>query len=219
MAELPDERPPADASRRQSRGFATRSRVLAAADELFVAHGYEGASMAQIAERAGVGVGTLYHHFPDKRALLLERVEEWAERSVAERRQSPLRTQEAVERLGARSVLESWVRSTFERLRKDPSLWIVVIHQAPRDPEVQRQLRRVQQAGADWLRTLLEGLQRRGAIRRDTDVAAAAWLVRDAIDRVARQHLADGVADPSADRMIRELVEMICRYLLVSEAT
>jgi AcrR family transcriptional regulator len=44
--------------------------ILAAAEEVFAERGLEQASMAQIAERAGVAVGTLYNRFADREALL-----------------------------------------------------------------------------------------------------------------------------------------------------
>lgn len=50
-----------------------RERVLDAATELVRRDG-EKVPMAAIAERAGVGVGTLYRHFPDREALLGELV-------------------------------------------------------------------------------------------------------------------------------------------------
>ena len=46
-----------------------RSRILAAASELFAERGLD-ASVPELAERAGVGVGTLYRAFPDKDHLL-----------------------------------------------------------------------------------------------------------------------------------------------------
>src|SRR6185295_8489 len=46
-----------------------RSRILAAASELFAARGLD-ASMPELAERAGVGVGSLYRASPDKDHLL-----------------------------------------------------------------------------------------------------------------------------------------------------
>ena len=46
-----------------------RKRVLEAARELFAEHGFE-AQIDQIASRAGVGVGTVYRHFPTKDDLL-----------------------------------------------------------------------------------------------------------------------------------------------------
>ena len=67
-----------------------RASVLAAARETFATEGLE-ADVASIAERAGVGVGTLYRHFPTKEALLqaltaehFERLAEIAEQARAE---------------------------------------------------------------------------------------------------------------------------------------
>jgi len=56
-----------------------RARILAAAREVFAERGTE-AHAEEIARRAGLGVGTLYRHFPDKeavaRAVLEHKVEE-----------------------------------------------------------------------------------------------------------------------------------------------
>ena len=46
-----------------------RERLLAAATEAFAEHGAE-APLEDIAKRAGVGIGTLYRHFPTRQALL-----------------------------------------------------------------------------------------------------------------------------------------------------
>ena len=62
---------------RIERGKGTRERILAAATELFGAHGYEGTSIGAVLEAAGVARGALYHHFPSKEALfdaVLDRV-------------------------------------------------------------------------------------------------------------------------------------------------
>ena len=49
-----------------------RERILAAASELFAERGLD-ASMPELAERAGVGVGTVYRAFPDKEHVLSEK--------------------------------------------------------------------------------------------------------------------------------------------------
>jgi TetR/AcrR family transcriptional repressor of mexJK operon len=46
-----------------------QARILAGATAIFIAEGYEGASMSQIAESANVSKGTLYNYFPSKQAL------------------------------------------------------------------------------------------------------------------------------------------------------
>jgi AcrR family transcriptional regulator len=67
-----------------------RERILDAARAVFAESGGE-AQMDQIAARAGVGVGTVYRHFPTKDALLAQMVEqrfaafaEWAEEAAGE---------------------------------------------------------------------------------------------------------------------------------------
>ncbi|MFF7443135.1 TetR/AcrR family transcriptional regulator [Streptomyces sp. NPDC008122] len=54
---------------RRTDARANRERLLAAAAEVFAEAG-PGASLNEIARRAGVGPGTLYRHFPNRPALL-----------------------------------------------------------------------------------------------------------------------------------------------------
>jgi TetR/AcrR family transcriptional regulator of autoinduction and epiphytic fitness len=56
--------------RRAERARTTRQRVLRAAIDCFVESGYPTTTMADIAERAGVAVQTLYASFKTKRAIL-----------------------------------------------------------------------------------------------------------------------------------------------------
>ncbi len=51
---------------------AKRSALLQAALELFAEHGFNGASTAQIARRAGVASGTLFFYFQSKEELIHE---------------------------------------------------------------------------------------------------------------------------------------------------
>ncbi len=53
----------------QLRKAETRARLLDAAQNVFAAHGYDAASVAQIAHEAGVAKGALYVHFETKEAL------------------------------------------------------------------------------------------------------------------------------------------------------
>jgi AcrR family transcriptional regulator len=49
-----------------------RERILTAAVDLFAEHGYDGTSVTQVIDRAGVAKGGFYHHFASKEALLYE---------------------------------------------------------------------------------------------------------------------------------------------------
>jgi len=54
---------------KQTRSEKTQAALLDAAEELIVEKGVDGASVTEIAKRAGSSVGAVYHHFKDKTAL------------------------------------------------------------------------------------------------------------------------------------------------------
>lgn len=56
---------------------ARRDQIIAAAAECFARAGYHVATMADIAEAAGVSKGTPYLYFPGKEALFIALYEEW----------------------------------------------------------------------------------------------------------------------------------------------
>ena len=65
---------------RQERALQTRRRILDAAVELFSQRGYESVAAGDVAERAGVAHGLVFHHFGNKRGLYLEAVREISDR-------------------------------------------------------------------------------------------------------------------------------------------
>lgn len=69
----------------QARSIATFAGILQASTDIIVERGVQGLNTNVVAERAGVNIGTVYHYFPDKTAILVElfRVDQ-------ERRTAPL---------------------------------------------------------------------------------------------------------------------------------
>ena len=53
-------------------GHVRRGEILAAAEQIFVAHGYEGATIRKIADAVGLSSTALYMHFRDKAEILNE---------------------------------------------------------------------------------------------------------------------------------------------------
>ena len=53
-------------------GHSRRGEILAAAERIFVEHGYEGATIRKIAEEVGLSSTALYMHFADKGEILQE---------------------------------------------------------------------------------------------------------------------------------------------------
>jgi AcrR family transcriptional regulator len=81
-----DERPVSTGRPMRADAVKNRQRILAAAEEVFAAGGVA-APIDEVAERAGVGIGTLYRHFPNKEALfeaiVVTRLEELADAASA----------------------------------------------------------------------------------------------------------------------------------------
>ena len=71
----------------------TRTRILDAAEELFMQHGFEGTSMRQLTSKAGVNLAAVNYHFGSKDALI---------EAVFRRRLDPMNT----ERISALEELE-----------------------------------------------------------------------------------------------------------------
>ena len=89
-----------------------RERILACARAVFAEYGSE-AQMDDVARRAGVGVGTVYRHYPTKEALLVELVREKFRRFTAEARDALDRDDEPFQ------VLADLLRANAEALADD----------------------------------------------------------------------------------------------------
>jgi AcrR family transcriptional regulator len=111
--------------RRVERGRTTRDRLIAAARELFGAHGYEDTSIGAILEAGGVARGALYHHFATKEALfdaVLDRTVAEIAASVAE----AARAQAADPVESLRAGCHEWLR-----LAVDPAVQRIALVDAP----------------------------------------------------------------------------------------
>jgi AcrR family transcriptional regulator len=110
-----------------SRTAHTRNVMLQAAREAFAEHGFAEASVADVVERAGSSVGSLYHHFGGKTELFLTLYEEHqaaheqaAAEAVAKAKQAGLTDPLELFIAGARAFLEgSWERRDLVRLFMD----------------------------------------------------------------------------------------------------
>jgi AcrR family transcriptional regulator len=108
----------------------TRERLLQAAQELIEDGGYAGASVAAIAERAGVAAGTLYRHFDSKEGLFVELF-----RAVCSREERAMRAAADGIGSGAVSRLEQVLGTFAERALRNPRLaWALIAE--PVDPRV-----------------------------------------------------------------------------------
>jgi len=77
----------------------TRERLLIAARELIEEGGYGAASVVAIAERAGLGTGTLYRHFPSKAELFAQLFREVCDLEIVAMEAAGAEARDHVERL------------------------------------------------------------------------------------------------------------------------
>jgi AcrR family transcriptional regulator len=105
-------------NRQAARSASTRAKLIRAARALFARRGYAAVGTAQIARRAGVTRGALYHQFPAKEDLFLavyEQVEEELTAQMAGLAQSAPSPFEAM-RAGVRAFLEACRTPEVQRI-------------------------------------------------------------------------------------------------------
>ena len=142
-----------------------RERVLTAARAAFAEHGRE-AQMDDVARRAGVGVGTVYRHFPTKEALI--------EALVAEKlRITSENLREALEIDDPWEAFAAGLRRNAEVMAKDAGLREALIRLGPEVTEGSAGRAELEALGA----RLVERAQADGALRGDVTVADISALM------------------------------------------
>lgn len=118
------------APRRRLAEAERREVILGAATHVFAEHGYEGASISEIAERSGVTRPIVYDHFPTKKALLL---------ALIERHHARFMTSLA-DRAGGRKLDEALfaelVDGYLDEVAADPGGWRILCLERSSDPEI-----------------------------------------------------------------------------------
>ncbi|MFF6909217.1 ScbR family autoregulator-binding transcription factor [Streptomyces sp. NPDC012389] len=104
---------------KQERAIRTRAAILHAAAEAFAESGFAGASVAAISRRAGLTLGALYFHFPNKEALAREIVHQQVDRVRPPLESEGLQRAIDVTLTWAVSVLEDPVLLAGARLVQD----------------------------------------------------------------------------------------------------
>lgn len=140
-------------TREQSRQQ-TRDRLLAAAAELFAERGVNGASVEQIAERAGYSRGAFYGNFDDKQELVLELLER---RTLAELEEVAALRREAPSFEAALEPLRAWNRARARHRGQWLTLRLELLLYALRNPKVRPQVAQRERLARN---AIAEGIQR-----------------------------------------------------------
>jgi AcrR family transcriptional regulator len=140
-------------------------KLIAAARKAFAEFGTS-ASLEEIARRAGVGIGTLYRHFPTRQDLLeavyVEEVEEVCE-SAGELADLP-----------PWEALAGWLHRVVDYVGRKQALAEELWNYLDRDAQVFRGCRAALYAAGE---PLLERAQRAGAVRSDVNLEHVLYIV------------------------------------------
>ena len=164
---------------------ARRQQLLAAAQEVFGAHGYHAAAMDDIAEHAGVSKPVLYQHFPGKLELYLALIDTQAEALTKAVTEALARTNDNRERI--HGVLSAYF-GFVDRDDHDGAFRLIFETDLNNDPAVRARVERVTQQTMEAVADVVAadtGLDRAQAellatgLTGAAQVAARWWLSND----------------------------------------
>src|SRR5439155_26520693 len=107
------QKPVKSARKAKGDGHLRRAEILRAAERIFVAEGYEGATIRKIADEVGVSSTCLYMHFQDKGCILLEICERTLRLLYERNREIAGKPLDAVVRV--KMMLEAYMRWGMEQ--------------------------------------------------------------------------------------------------------
>jgi AcrR family transcriptional regulator len=171
MADDVKRRRPYRSERRREQAEQTRQRVLDAAARLFEARGYDGASIAAVAEEAGVSAESVYAHFGNKRTLLGDLMRH----AVRGDDPAPVPEQSGARALAAETdqheQLRLFAADIVLRLERAAPLVAIITGAARSDPELAELLTRLHADRMSNLGRLVAALEAHGPLALDTDEA------------------------------------------------
>lgn len=194
---------------RQARSTHSVQAILAAARQVFSAQGFQGTTMAQIAEVAGVSEATVFTYFPGKRELCIRVITDWYDEISGELERDLPRLH------GVHAKLAHVVRAHLATLLADGSGLCALVLSEGRaaDPELAAVLAECRRRyTAPLMQALAEG-QAAGDVRDDMPLR----LLRDLVYGSMEHVLWDAITTrkrPRIDTTAGQLTELIWSALM-----
>lgn len=214
MAEPRPARPRDTREFAQKRARDTHQRLLEAAADVFTERGYDETQTPDIAERAGVSVGTFYRYFADKRQAFVELVERHLEHSYQSvmRRLTPDSFASTRTRRERRAAVDQVIDILFQSTSENPRLTRVFMAVAMRDEGLAKLRDDYEERGIMAIAMLI---RQSVSEQRIPDADAAARVISVAAQDVAlvTAGLRGPPPSPRAAKAIRDaLADMLYRY-------
>jgi AcrR family transcriptional regulator len=161
--------------RRERKKRELRVRIYETARQLFLEHGFEATTVAQIAEAADVAQGTFFNHFPSKQAVLAELTNEVSGHLQSMVDQQLARPVSALDRITG--FADSVAKEVAQARGLARDVLLELMRTSARPGEAYPYLTRVREPFSAVLR---EG-QEEGDVRADLDAAFLAEMVVGAL--------------------------------------
>lgn len=191
----------------------TRSKILQAALRLFAKRGYDGTTTKDLAKSAGVAEGTLFRHFSNKKAILVE---------VATAGWVDILTDLLTElsEMGSYKAVSQVMRRRMLNMRQNGDLLRVCFIEAQYHPELKETIQtEVINKMTDVAEAFFETAMEKGIYRQmNPKIVAKVFLGIFAIAGFSDQTIIDPDASPQAmQEMAEGISEIFLRGVLSSE--
>lgn len=195
---------------RQERSRATYEAMLEACARLLREQGYEALTTTGVAERAGVGIGTLYEFFPNKESIVAALIEQRIARLVAD---AAARLDASLAMPNLEEAADFLIRGLVDLLLSDRELYRVVLLEVP----FSNRLPAMQRAIAELFALARAGGER--AVDRVSlpDLDADTWLIARMLYQAILEIAFAEPGAPDTETLTRELVRLALRMMRDSE--
>lgn len=196
------------AARPTRRSARTRERIIEAATEVFARRGVHGTRVADIAERAGIAYGLVYHHFRNKEEILSAIfAERWAQyvAYLEEVSAMPLSFRDRMGRL-----VHFWV----ETYRQESELMTVMINEITRSYEfLESHDITAVLAALDPIERIIAQGRDNGEVRPDLDAKLATYMVVGVAEMVLTGYVIGSLPRTDAESFARDEQQLLSLLL------
>lgn len=192
----------------QSRGIETRLKIIDAGGELFGEKGFHKTNAVDIASRAGVGTGTFYSYFNNKKEVLVEAIKQFYEK--ASRMMFEATITMSFDQGNARDFVRFMIETLVSAHDVDPDLHRQILAMMLVDKDIEDLCA---EEDLNVIRLITAYLEAHKHLLRVSDYEAAATVVMRVSDEIVHR-IKLFRTKIEKKRLLTELEDMVCGYLL-----
>jgi AcrR family transcriptional regulator len=199
---------------KQKRGIEKKEKIIKAAMALFAEKGYHKTNAIEIAARAKVATGTFYGYFNNKKEVLIEILKHTFKKTsekVLFNYEPKVHKNKTDNYKEGKKLVHFMIQQLYSSHSVAPELYKEVLAMILLDKEIKEINNAEERKVIDYM---ISFMRRYRYFIRVTDFEAAAILLHKISDDMVHQVRIFGT-DIDKKRILKELEDMICRYLLL----